>query len=79
MQAYVHFPKKEGLPTKELKGFQRVSLKPNEEREAVFEIPKSELEKWDAASHSWKLTAGDYKIVVGGNSADEKLSAPIPF
>ena len=39
-----------------------------------LKIPVSDLQKWDMAAHRWKLYPGEYKLVLGSNSADEKLS-----
>jgi beta-glucosidase len=79
VQAYVHYPQVDGMPLKELKGFQRVAVKINRQGVATFEIPVAELQKWDAATNAWKLYPGEYRIVVGGHSADERLSALLRF
>lgn len=75
VQVYINYPQQEGMPLKELKSFNRISLKPNKEGIANFSIPLSELKKWD--NDGWKLFSGEYKLVVGSNSADEKLAAVI--
>ncbi|MEP7376745.1 MAG: hypothetical protein ABI675_25330 [Chitinophagaceae bacterium] len=54
-------------------------MKINENGIAVFGIPLDELKKWDMKKHGWTWYPGDYKIVAGGNSADEKLSSVIPL
>ena len=76
-QVYIHYPRIEGMPIEELKAFKRVSLKQNEGNTVSFSIPLSELKKWNDAKSAWKLYNGDYKIIIGSNAADEKLSAPI--
>lgn len=75
VQVYIHYPQQDGMPLKELKSFSRISLQPNKEGIVKFSIPVSELKKWD--NDSWKLFSGEYKLVVGSNSADEKLVAVI--
>jgi beta-glucosidase len=74
---YVHYPRIEGMPIKELKAFKRIPLKINEERVTSFSIALSELKKWDDAKHTWKSYDGDYTITAGSNSADERLTAVI--
>lgn len=74
-QVYIRYPQQDGMPLKELKSFSRISLQPNKESIANFSIPVSELKKWD--NDGWKLFSGEYKLVVGSNSADEKLVAVI--
>lgn len=75
VQVYIHYPQQDGMPVKELKSFKRVSLKISAEGTANFSIPVLELKKWD--NDGWQLFSGEYKIVVGSNSADEKLSGTI--
>ncbi len=77
VQVYIHYPTMKGMPVKELKSFKRISLRVNEEGMVIFSIPVSELKKWDEQNGAWALYPGDYKIVVGENAADEKLSAVV--
>jgi beta-glucosidase len=63
------------MPVKELKAFKRVSVNAQNNREVSLSIPMSELQKWDLATGKWKLYKGNYKIVIGSNSRDEKLTA----
>jgi beta-glucosidase len=76
-QVYIEYPPLPEMPLKELKAFERVSLKTNEEKEVRFSIPLSELTKWDGQDHGWKLYGGTCKIFVGSNSTDERLAAKI--
>jgi beta-glucosidase len=76
-QVYIHYPSIPGMPVKELKAFKRITLTVNEESNALFAIPLNELQKWDLQKHEWKKNAGMYKIVIGSNAADERLSATI--
>lgn len=75
MQAYVQYPKMERMPLKELKAFKRIAIQKGEEAVVDFRIPLTELQKWDLKKNGWKLYGGDYTIVVGSNSKDEKVSA----
>ncbi|HTE08549.1 MAG TPA: glycoside hydrolase family 3 C-terminal domain-containing protein, partial [Flavitalea sp.] len=77
VQAYVHYPTGDDLPVQELKTFRRMPLKMNQETTFKFSIPLSDLRKWDAARHAWRFYPGEYKIVLGSNSMDARLSAPI--
>jgi beta-glucosidase len=56
-------------PVRELKGFQRVTLKPGESRTLSFRIGPDELRYWNAASRSWVIDAANVKVAVGGDSA----------
>ena len=54
-------------PMRELKGFERLSLKAGEERVLEFEIPTSEL-AYCHIDHSFKADKGDFKVWVGEDS-----------
>lgn len=73
LQAYIVYPQTNGMPRKELKFFKRVSTKSGETQSVNVEIPVSELQKWDTKAHKFKLFPGNYQLVLGSNSADEKL------
>jgi len=74
VQAYVEYPKLNRMPIKELKSFKRISLAKDNEGSVTLKIPVQDLQKWDMASHQWKIYPGKYKLVLGSNSADEKAS-----
>lgn len=74
-QVYIKYPGVERMPLKELKGFKRVHTTKGGNTTADFRIPVTELQKWDLKTGKWKLYSGAYTVVVGGNSAEEKLNA----
>jgi beta-glucosidase len=61
------------MPLKELKGFKRVSVTQGSAQPVTIKIPVSDLEKWDVQKHKWKVYPGEYKLLLGSNSQDEKL------
>lgn len=56
-------------PVLELKGFEMIELKPNEEKEVFFKINKKTIEFF-TANGKWESEDGDFKVFVGGNSAN---------
>ncbi len=76
-QVYVHYPPGPGFPLKELKAFKRIHLQANESGNLYFAIPLSEFKKWDVQKKSWTLFPGNYEIVLGSHSEDERLTATI--
>jgi beta-glucosidase len=58
-------------PVKKLKGFQKILLKKGESREVNFTISVEEL-KFYNADLKWIAEPGDFKVFIGGNSADVK-------
>ncbi|MGI4729525.1 MAG: glycoside hydrolase family 3 N-terminal domain-containing protein [Janthinobacterium lividum] len=75
VQAYIQYPNLERMPLKELKGFKRISVNQGGEQIAEIKIPVAELKKWDLQNHQFQLYKGEYKIMVGSDSAMPKLNA----
>lgn len=73
VQAYIQYPRVDRMPLKELKGFKRVSVDKGAEQLVTIKIPVKDLQKWDLKTHGWKTYPGDYKLVLGGSSQDDKL------
>ena len=59
-------------PLKELKGFQKVFLKAGESKEVSFNITPADLKFYNSdLRYDWE--AGDFEIMIGGNSRDLKV------
>jgi len=54
-------------PVRELKGFERVNLKPGESRRVTFELGAAELSYYGPGGQ-WVLEPGEFKVWVGGDS-----------
>jgi beta-glucosidase len=76
VQAYIEYPKIDRMPVKELKGFKRVSVSKGDEQSVTIHIPVKDLQKWDMKTHGWKTYPGNYRLMLGSNSQDVKLSFP---
>jgi beta-glucosidase len=75
VQLYLHVLKSSvDRPEKELKGFKKVSLKPNEEKAIEFEIDKQALSFFDPKTKNWIAEPGAFEILVGSSSGDIRLS-----
>ena len=74
-QVYIEYPAADRMPMKELKAFRRVTVEKSGEKQVRYMIPVQELQKWDLKEKRWKLYGGTYKILIGSNSGDVKLSA----
>ena len=59
-------------PVKELKGFQRVSLKAGETKRVEFAITPDDL-KFYTVRKLWEVEPGDFTLMVGSSSADKDL------
>jgi beta-glucosidase len=60
-------------PIKELRGFQRISLKPGEHRTVTFNLPGDKLAYYDASKHAWVVEPGKFDVMLGSSSADIRL------
>ena len=60
---------------KELKGFEKVELEPEEEKEVMIKISKDELAYYDVNQNKWNIEKGTYNIYVGKNVEDIVLKA----
>ena len=77
-QVYVHDVKSSvPRPPKELKGFERIELKPGETKNVSIDVPTSSLAFYDVKSKSWKLEPGKFEFMVGASSRDIKLKDSI--
>ncbi|MFF1920570.1 glycoside hydrolase family 3 C-terminal domain-containing protein [Streptomyces sp. NPDC058221] len=75
-QLYVTSPAA-GEPGKQLKGFQRVDLKPGESKQVTFPVSMRDLSHWDSQGHTWVADKGEHGISVGDSSASSKLDGTL--
>jgi beta-glucosidase len=74
VQLYVH--EREASvkrPTKELRGFQRISLNPKEKKPITFTLPASDLAFYDVKTKKFVVNPGAFDIMVGSSSGDIRL------
>ena len=73
VQLYLGTPAESGEPPKQLKGFEKIHLEPDESRIVTLELDGSHLAAWDMESHNWRVWPGRYSIMIGGSSRDIRL------
>ncbi|MFX0083247.1 MAG: beta-glucosidase [Candidatus Hodarchaeota archaeon] len=66
-------------PLKELKGFKKIKLKPNEKKSVKFELTKEDLSFFDEKSNDWKVEKGKFNILIGSSSRDIRLKGEIEY
>lgn len=64
-------------PLKELKGFAKVKLQPGEEKTVTFKLNKRSFSRFDAGKKGWIADPGNYDIIIGASSADDRLTKRI--
>ncbi len=78
VQLYVHrIDSKVEWPAKELKAFQRVSLRAGETKVVNLEIPLKELRYWNEATNTWDLEHGKLQLLLGSASDDIRETAEV--
>jgi beta-glucosidase len=78
VQLYVkHLKSKVERPVEELKGFQRVSLNPNETKTVQIPLKASTLAFWDEKLGQFKVEAEPVKLMIGSSSKDIKLATTV--
>ena len=64
-------------PLKELKGFEKIYLKPGEEKAVTFTVKPDDLKFYDDKTGSWRAEPGKFNAYIGSSSAD--IRATVPF
>jgi beta-glucosidase len=70
VQLYVGHPATTGEPPAQLKGFQKVALKPGQTRRVTFDVPASSFRTWNKVTQNWQVADGDYRLMIGDSSAN---------
>jgi len=74
VQIYIkHLNSKVQRPLKELKGFKRITLKPDEEKTVRFHLPSTALSYWDIDKGRFELEKEEIMIMVGSSSRNIRL------
>jgi len=78
IQLYVtHLRSRVERPIKELKGFARVSLKPNESRTVQIPLKAEALAYWDEGQNQFVVEEETVRILLGTSSADVRVEKTI--
>lgn len=76
-ELYLGFPSTSAVPEppRQLKGFERVDLKPGQTGHVHIVLGPSAVSYWNTATHEWAVMPGTYKVMVGDSSRDIQLQA----
>jgi beta-glucosidase len=78
VQLYVHDDhSKVERPPKELKGFEKVMLKPGQTKRVTFMLDKRSFAYYDVQRKDWNVDPGNFEIQVGNSSRDIKLTGTV--
>lgn len=70
VQLYVRRTADSTGPTRSLKGFQRVTLRPGQKMSVCFELTDNVLESWDESTNTMRVCKGEYELFVGNSSRE---------
>jgi beta-glucosidase len=74
VQLYVHDVEASvKRPARELRGFERVSLKPGEKKTVTFTLPAEKLAFWDEKKNAFVAEPGAFEALVGASSDDIRV------
>lgn len=62
---------------KELKGFKKVWLEPNEEKQVEIELSDRAFAFWNTATSEWCTESGEYTVFAGASSRDIRLEEKV--
>ena len=68
-QLYLGDPAAAQEPPRQLKGFQRVDLRPGQHATVHFTLTGSDLAYWNTTTQGWAVAPGRYRIYTGDSSA----------
>ena len=78
VQLYVHDQKSDLVrPKKELKGFEKVELRPGETKTVSFDLDFRSFAYYHPKYHQWITEDGDFDILIGSSAADIKQSLTV--
>jgi beta-glucosidase len=63
-------------PVKELKAFEKIRLKPGEQRQVTFDLGREALSFYDVSKHEWVAEPGAFEMLVGRSSRGIQLRGP---
>ncbi len=75
-QLYLGFPSSAAVPEppKQLKGFERVELKPGQTRHVTLKLNFGAMSYWNSGKNDWAMLPGKYKVMIGSSSRDIALN-----
>lgn len=64
-------------PKKELKGFEKVELAPQQTKTITFSLDREAFWYFDAVKNAWSTEPGEFEILIGASSRDIRLSGMV--
>lgn len=75
-QLYIGIPGS-NQPVRQLRGFEKVTIKPGQTATVTFPLRRRDLSVWDVHAQKWALQRGKYQLYVGSSSRALPLKATL--
>ncbi|QRW09292.1 glycoside hydrolase family 3 protein [Ceratobasidium sp. AG-Ba] len=72
-QLYIQAPASANSPPNQLRGFDRIALRPGQTQRVTLTVSRYDLSVWDVARQGWAKMNGQVGLTVGASSRDFKL------
>lgn len=66
-------------PTKELKNFDKINLKPGETKTVSFTVSPTDLQYWSEAEHAFVAEPGKFKVYICASETDVRATAEFEY
>lgn len=76
-QLYADVTGRDGRSVRRLVGWSRVSLAPGQVQDVTIKIDPRTLANFDVAAQQWHVKAGNYRLILGKSSADQKATTEL--
>lgn len=73
VQLYLTFPQTAGEPPRQLRGFHKLHLGPEERKGALFVLTRMDLSVWSAEKGAFEAVPGSFQVHVGSSATDLRL------
>ena len=73
IQLYLSSPAAAEEPPRQLKGFEKIRIKPGERKAVTLRLNQEDLASWNAESRGWSVYPGKYIVSIGSSSRDIRL------
>jgi beta-glucosidase len=75
-QLYISIPSTigDGSPIQQLRGFDKLTLQPGEQKTVEFELARRDISVWDTVLQEWRVPRGEFDVKVGFSSRDARVS-----
>jgi beta-glucosidase len=62
-----------GEPPYQLKGFQKVAMRPGQSQRLTFSITHQDMSYYQTATGGWKIAPGAYRVSIGSSERDRSV------